>query len=267
MYYSPLRYAHCSNSNCPAHCKRSYPLQKMGDGRCHLFFAAPFYTVPLGVKRSVKSQAGRATSSNALCRGFDPCRQHPRDVAVDFGPNQFGWLINQLGKARQAQFKNGKSCIGPELGQNHPLFRLSDFLEPDLSGIRRRTVTSLMFLAHARTWSYFQVLPSSSEIHSVQAVRRTICQPCVSEGLQMSAVSRACSGRRDRLMKDKDSFRPDPEEAVQIKTKPLPARLTAINGYSRANYTWARCWVLRATMAVTMAQTLMQGRMALSSWQ
>jgi hypothetical protein len=98
MFYSLLRYAHCSNSDCPAHCKRSYPLQKMGDGRCHFFFAAPVYTVQLGVKRSVKSQAGRATSSNALCGGFDPCRQRPRDVAVDFGPKQSGWLMNQLGK-------------------------------------------------------------------------------------------------------------------------------------------------------------------------
>jgi hypothetical protein len=52
-----------------------------------------------------------------------------------------------------------------------PTFR---FLASDLSGIRRRTVTSLMCLAHAGTWSCFQVLPSSSEIHSVQSVRRTV---------------------------------------------------------------------------------------------
>jgi hypothetical protein len=32
-----------------------------------------------------------------LCCGFDPCRQRPRGVAVDFGPKQSGWLINQLG--------------------------------------------------------------------------------------------------------------------------------------------------------------------------
>ncbi len=30
-------------------------------------------------------------------RGFDPCRQCPRDAAVDFGPEEFGCLINQLG--------------------------------------------------------------------------------------------------------------------------------------------------------------------------
>jgi hypothetical protein len=50
--------------------------------------------------------------------------------------------------------------------------------------------------------------------HSVRAQDRGICQPRVSEGLQISAVSRACSGRR---MKDKDSFRPD--EEVRIKNK------------------------------------------------
>ncbi len=33
----------------------------------------------------------------ALCRGFDPCRQRPQGVAVDFGPKRSGWLINQLG--------------------------------------------------------------------------------------------------------------------------------------------------------------------------
>ncbi len=33
---------------------------------------------------------GRATAHDALCRGFDPCRQRPRGVAVDFGPKQSG---------------------------------------------------------------------------------------------------------------------------------------------------------------------------------
>jgi hypothetical protein len=31
-------------------------------------------------------RVGRATARNAMCRGFDPCRQRPRGVAVDFGP-------------------------------------------------------------------------------------------------------------------------------------------------------------------------------------
>ncbi len=52
----------CSNSGRLAHCKRSYPWQKMGGGRCHLFFASLFYMVPLGVKRSVKSQAPNGKS-------------------------------------------------------------------------------------------------------------------------------------------------------------------------------------------------------------
>jgi hypothetical protein len=38
-----------------------------------------------------------ATAHDMLCRGFDPCRQRPRGVAVDFGPKQSGWLIHQLG--------------------------------------------------------------------------------------------------------------------------------------------------------------------------
>ncbi len=46
-------------------------------------------------------RVGRATARvgprDALCRGFDPFRQRPRGVAVDFGPKQSGWLINQLG--------------------------------------------------------------------------------------------------------------------------------------------------------------------------
>ncbi len=46
-------------------------------------------------------------------------------------------------------------------------FPTSDFSASDLSGIRRRTVTSLMCLAHARTWSHFQVPPRSTEIHTV----------------------------------------------------------------------------------------------------
>ena len=42
-------------------------------------------------------QVVRIPDDCALCRGFDPCRRRPRGVAVDFGPKQSGWLINQLG--------------------------------------------------------------------------------------------------------------------------------------------------------------------------
>jgi hypothetical protein len=45
----------------------------------------------------IVGRVGRATARDALCRGFDPCRQRLRGVAVDFGPKQSGWLINQLG--------------------------------------------------------------------------------------------------------------------------------------------------------------------------
>ncbi len=45
----------------------------------------------------IVGRVGRAAARDALCRGFDPCRQLPRGVAVDFGPKQSGWLINQLG--------------------------------------------------------------------------------------------------------------------------------------------------------------------------
>jgi hypothetical protein len=45
----------------------------------------------------IVGRVGRATARNALYRGFDPCRQRPRGVAVDFGRKQSGWLINQLG--------------------------------------------------------------------------------------------------------------------------------------------------------------------------
>jgi hypothetical protein len=34
----------------------------------------------------IVGRVGRATAHDALCRGFDPCRQRPRGVAVDFGP-------------------------------------------------------------------------------------------------------------------------------------------------------------------------------------
>ncbi len=39
---------------------------------------------------------GSETACTAFCRGFDPYRQHPRGVAVDFGPKESGLLINQL---------------------------------------------------------------------------------------------------------------------------------------------------------------------------
>ncbi len=47
--------------------------------------------------KAIVGRVSRATARNALCRGFDPCWQRIRGVAVDFGPKQSGWLINQLG--------------------------------------------------------------------------------------------------------------------------------------------------------------------------
>ncbi len=35
----------------------------------------------------IVGRVGRATARYALCRGFDPCRQRPQGVAVDFGLN------------------------------------------------------------------------------------------------------------------------------------------------------------------------------------
>ena len=46
--------------------------------------------------QGIVGRVGRATAHDALCCGFDTCRQRPRGVAVDFGPKQSGWLINQL---------------------------------------------------------------------------------------------------------------------------------------------------------------------------
>ncbi len=34
----------------------------------------------------IVGRVGRAAASDALCRGFDPCRQGPQGVAVDLGP-------------------------------------------------------------------------------------------------------------------------------------------------------------------------------------
>jgi hypothetical protein len=56
--------------------------------------------VPRGsstARLGIWGRLGRALARDALCRGFDPCRRRPQGVAVDFGPKQFGWLINQLG--------------------------------------------------------------------------------------------------------------------------------------------------------------------------
>jgi hypothetical protein len=42
-------------------------------------------------------QDGRATASNMVCHGFNPCLQPPQGVAMVLGPKQSGWLTNQLG--------------------------------------------------------------------------------------------------------------------------------------------------------------------------
>jgi hypothetical protein len=63
----------------------------------------------------IVGRVGRATASDALCRGFDPCRQRPRGVAVDFGPKQSRWLINQLGDPSSEELRAD--------GRNSHLFR------------------------------------------------------------------------------------------------------------------------------------------------
>jgi hypothetical protein len=65
-------------------------------------------------------------------------------------------------------------------------------------------------------------------------------------------------------MKDKDSFRPGPDEAVRIKNKTVTSPFHCSQELLSRNDIWARSWVLRAPMAVTMAQTLMPGRMAMA---
>jgi hypothetical protein len=56
-----------------------------------------YLTVACGYVAGICGLVGRATARGALCRGFDPCRRRFRDVAMEFGPKQSGWLINQLG--------------------------------------------------------------------------------------------------------------------------------------------------------------------------
>jgi hypothetical protein len=46
----------------------------------------------------IVGRVGRVAACDALCRGFDPCRQRPQGVAVDFGPKLSYWLRNQLGE-------------------------------------------------------------------------------------------------------------------------------------------------------------------------
>jgi hypothetical protein len=55
---------------------------------CESVRSVPDLLLPVGPAR-----VGRALARDV--RGFDPCRQRPRGVAVDFGPKQSGWLINQ----------------------------------------------------------------------------------------------------------------------------------------------------------------------------
>ncbi len=48
--------------------------------------------------RGVGVLVRRATASDAMCCGFDPCWRG-RDMAVDFSPKQSDWLINQMGNS------------------------------------------------------------------------------------------------------------------------------------------------------------------------
>jgi hypothetical protein len=60
----------------------------------------------------IVGRVGRATAHDALCRGFDPC---PRGVAVDFGPEQSGWLINQLGDPSLKVRSSGWQCAAVKI--------------------------------------------------------------------------------------------------------------------------------------------------------
>jgi hypothetical protein len=60
----------------------------------------------------IVGRVGRATARDALCLGFDPCRQRPRGVAVDFGPKQSGWLINQLGDPSFTRLERTNPSVG-----------------------------------------------------------------------------------------------------------------------------------------------------------
>jgi hypothetical protein len=64
-------------------------------------------------------RVGRATARDALCRGFDPYRQRPRGVAVDYCPKQSGWLINQLGVPQFYHTESASVKLSPGL-VSHP---------------------------------------------------------------------------------------------------------------------------------------------------
>jgi hypothetical protein len=85
--------------------------------------------------------------------------------------------------------------------------------------------------AHGPIFKFHHVLrkPTLCVQCTVRAQVRGTCQPRVSEGLQILAVIRDDSGRRDWPVRDQYRLRPGLDEAVRIKIKQLTARLTAVN--------------------------------------
>jgi hypothetical protein len=69
------------------------------------------HSLMAGAMIGIVGRVGRATARDAVCRGFDPCRQLPRGVAVDFGPKQSGWLINQLGNPSLERSERGEILL------------------------------------------------------------------------------------------------------------------------------------------------------------
>jgi hypothetical protein len=84
----------------------------MGDGGCSSFFVAPFYTVPLGVKRSVKSQAPNGES----CIGLEPSTTRSDLLSLIRVP-RLGWpgykSMSSSGLGFPMSWRNSKASLRP----------------------------------------------------------------------------------------------------------------------------------------------------------
>ncbi len=80
--------------------------------------AQPMISRAANLRRSTARTSSSAPSDTppVLCRGFDPCRQRPQGVAVDFGPKQSSWLINQLGDPSLQPALAAAGDVAPSLG-------------------------------------------------------------------------------------------------------------------------------------------------------
>jgi hypothetical protein len=72
--------------------KRGNGGQMIANNEYRTEFRTEYFYIMIGISGRV----GRALARDALCHGFDPCPRCIRGMAVDFGPKQSGWLINQL---------------------------------------------------------------------------------------------------------------------------------------------------------------------------